>query len=298
MYCLSVVYNNRICDFSDLLNKRLETIKNNVHINKTKCKNCNEAIIEYTIDDNVKEIESIIKDYIADGVVDIILNKYQHIIIKKQLTSKDIYFTEKDVTDIFNKTLEMINYNDKYNSEFLSYSISKRAKILKILLEYLEENNRINIEGFINFRLRFLIESIENAVEKVIEDLVVEKEFEEFIKLLKYFVDIQSPKIDTVNIFFMKEKKYILYDKDMKIINNDYLREIAKEMDENDMGYDDLLISSLITIAPKKLILHTQERKEDDIIKIIMSIFNDKVEICDGCNLCSMSNKMNFIKRD
>lgn len=302
MYCLSVVYNNKICNFSDLLNKRLETIKDNINIKDRSYKNGNETEIQYIIKDenieNINEIKSIMKDYLAEEITDVILNKYQYFIIKKQLALKDIYFTEDDIRNVFNKTLEVIDNNEKYDRNLLSYKISKRSKILKALLNYLEKNDNINIEGFINFRLNFLMEIIENTVEKVVEDLIIEKEFDEFINILKYFVDIQSPKIQTVNIIFMKNKKYLLYDEDMKIINNDFLKEIAKEMDENEMGYDDLLISSLITIAPMKLILHIQDRKDDDIIKIIQSIFDEKVEVCYGCNLCTVDNRINLIKRD
>jgi len=302
MYCFSVVYNNKICNLSDVFNKRFQAIKHSINIDSSSYEEGNETIIEFKVnDENIKditEIKRIVKDYIADGIAETIISKYQYVIIKKQLISKDIYFTQNDIKDIFNKTLEIINKNENGERDLLTYKINKRAKIFKILLDYLENNNSINIEGFINFRLRFLIEKINEAVEKVVEDLVVEKEFEEFIKMLKYFVDIQSPKVETVNIFFLKDKKYLLYDKDMKLINNDYLKEIAKEMYENDMSYDDLLISSLITIAPRKLILHTQQRKGDDIIKIISSIFNDRVDICSGCNLCTLDNRLNFIKRD
>ncbi|MBS4536285.1 putative sporulation protein YtxC [Clostridium sp. D2Q-14] len=300
MYRLSIVYNNKVCNFPDLLNNRLKTIKDSINIRNKSYINGNETMIQYIIkDENIEkitEIKRIIKDYIAEEITDIILNKYQYFIMKKQLSSKDIYFPENDIKKIYNKTSKIIN-NGKYDGDLL-YKSSKRPKILRSILNYLEDNNEINIEGFINFRLNFWVKLIENTVDKVIEDLIIEKELEEFINILKYFVDIQSPKIDTVNIIFMKNKKYLLYDKDMKIINNDFLKEIAKEMDENEMGYDDLLISSLITIAPENLILHIQDRGNDDIIKIICSIFNEKVEICYGCNICTVDNKINLIKED
>ncbi len=40
---------------------------------------------------------------------------------------------------------------------------------------------------------------------------MVEKEYNEFIKLLKYFVDVQENKIDEVNIIIDKLGNYIRY---------------------------------------------------------------------------------------
>ena len=62
---------------------------------------------------------------------------------------------------------------------------------------------------------------------------------------------------------------------------------------ENDMNYDDLLISSLITIAPSKIIIHSQEQHDDKkIIEIIENIFVNKISICNKCELCNQGGNV------
>ena len=44
--------------------------------------------------------------------------------------------------------------------------------------------------------MKELREDIEEIIDKVVEEYMVEKEYREFVKLLKYFVDIQESKIE------------------------------------------------------------------------------------------------------
>ena len=50
------------------------------------------------------------------------------------------------------------------------------------------------------------IEQLEESVDKAIDEYLMDKEYREFIKLLRHFVDLQEPKRDVVNIVFHKHK--------------------------------------------------------------------------------------------
>ncbi|NBI05441.1 putative sporulation protein YtxC [Senegalia massiliensis] len=297
MYCLTIEYNSGICDIFNILNNKVKMIDSITDVKKIYNKIGELSKISYFIDEKENEeyIKKIINDNIASELSDLILKNYQFHMIKKELANKDIYFKDADIDNICNKSLYYIEkeYKD-YN--LIKPRLSKRSKINKLLLDYLSQNNCINIEGFINFRLKFLRRFIKNTVDDIIQEFILEKEFEDFINMLKYFMEIQTPKFEIVNIFFVKNG-YLLYDNNMKIIDNNYLKQIADEMEYNEMGYDDLLISSLITIAPKKVIVHLGNRKEDDVIQIIKSLFDDNVLICEGCNLCRIDQKIDIHKQ-
>jgi len=297
MYCLTIEYNSDVCDILKILNNKFNFIDSIADIKKIYNKIGELSKISYFIDEKENEeyIKKIINDNIASELSDLILKNYQIYMIKKELANKDIYFRDVDIDHICNKSL---NYIEKEYKDYnlIKPRLSKKAKINKLLLDYLSQNNCINIEGFINFRLKFLRRFIKNTVDDIIQEFILEKEFEDFINMLKYFMEIQTPKFETVNIFFVKDG-YLLYDNDMKIIDNNYLKQIADEMEYNEMGYDDLLISSLITIAPKKVIVHLGNRKQDDVIQIIKSLFDQNVLICEGCNLCSINQKIDIHKQ-
>jgi len=233
-----------------------------------------------------KNMKNVFKHYMANGIADVIIDIYQENIIERLLRYNLYYFDKNEKNKIKANTLDYLKKNDYINTEGIIYKISKKSRILKSIIDFLEKNDSINIEGFINFRLKYYLDTIEDAIDKNIEDYFAEREYKEFIKILQYFVEIQEPKRDTVNIIF-SNNKYNLIDEKKLAINNEFLEEISEELSEIDINYDDLLISSLITIAPRKIIIHLDSGTNNfDIINIIKNIFLSKVTICEGCDLC------------
>ena len=68
------------------------------------------------------------------------------------------------------------------------------------LLSYLIENNILIIDGYLTFRPKTFNYLIDKAIDKVIIEIQLEKEYDEFIYMLQTFVDSQYPKIDLVNV--------------------------------------------------------------------------------------------------
>lgn len=293
MELLCIAIKEELDAASKILENQLDQFKKEeLNIFRHTNKVGNMTFLKYEVDESKKatkysNVENMFKHYVANAISDIILETYQEKLISKIINDKCFYLSNYEKERIRNKTIDFLNKNEYITTEGIMYKISKKARILKAVIEYLDLNNEINIEGFVNFRLKFFVESIENAIEKNIEDFMIEKEFDEFIKVLQYFVEIQEPKIDVVNVMF-KEDKYELYDGNKNMINNEFLHEIADELSESDINYDDLLISSLITIAPRNIKIHSLKNKERDIVKIIESVFPDKVEYCEDCNNCEL----------
>ncbi|SCG82633.1 sporulation protein YtxC [Proteiniborus sp. DW1] len=233
-----------------------------------------------------KNIKNVFKHYMANGIADVIIDIYQENIVERLLHYNLCYFDKEEKEKIKASTLDYLKKNEYINTEGIIYKISKKSRILKSIIDFLEDNDSINIEGFINFRLKYYLDTIEDAIDKNIEDYFAEKEYREFIKILQYFVEVQEPKREVVNIIFTNNK-YKLIDEKRLAINNEFLEEISEELSEIDINYDDLLISSLITIAPRKIIIHLDSGTNNfDIINIIKNIFLSKVTICEGCDLC------------
>ena len=54
----------------------------------------------------------------------------------------------------------------------------------------------LNLEGFYNFRMRSFQRELQQALDSAIDIHFAEKEYREFIRLLKYFLHMQQPKIE------------------------------------------------------------------------------------------------------
>ncbi|EOD00910.1 putative sporulation protein YtxC [Caldisalinibacter kiritimatiensis] len=243
-----------------------------------------------------KNIRKIFVHCVANILADVILDIYQQKYLNRYIAENYYYFSKSEKDKVKEKAIEFLNKGESFSTGGMIFKVSRKSKIIKSIVEYLETTDEIIIEGFINFRLRFFIDSIEEAVEKAVEEFLIEKEYNEFIKVLQYFVEIQEPKIELVNILIKGDKDYLLFDKNYRLINNDFFEEIADEIAESDINHDDLLVSSLITIAPNKVVIHFEynnsysSNEYEELIKIIKNIFEDKVSICRGCKLCNKNN--------
>ncbi|SHH79846.1 putative sporulation protein YtxC [Caloranaerobacter azorensis DSM 13643] len=292
MNLLIIGFKEKLEKITEILDERLCSFeKEKIHIDKKIEKIGDINFITYSIENGGevkhKNIKNIFNYYVAEAITDIVINIYQEKIIDRLIYDKYYYLSFEDKKIIKSRVVDYLNRNEYVLQEGIMPQISKKTKILKTIMDFLDESDSLIIDGLVNFRLKFFTELIEEALEKNIEDFFVEKEYREFIRVLQYFVELQESKVELVNIIFKSDGTYQLFDKKMNLIDNDIFQELAEEISENEMNYDDLLISSLITIAPKKIIIHIEKSIQDrEIIKVIKNVFQNKVSVCSGCRLC------------
>lgn len=179
------------------------------------------------------------------------------------------------------------------NSDFIK---SEKKLIFDEVYNYISENDEILVDGFVNFRLKKLEPFLDKVINNCIDEFFADKEYREFIKILQYFVDIQESKMALVNLV-VNNNEYKLFDIDNKEIDCDLFGEVINELSDEGISKDDILISSLITIAPQKIIFHgSEESKKTEVVKIIQNVFPEKVIFCTGCELCHLEFPLNSEK--
>ena len=119
---------------------------------------------------------------------------------------------------------------------------------------------------------------------------VVEREYNNFIKLIKDYVDSSPCLTDTVNLLYfggsstLLDKNLIPVEIDYETLNNKYLSDIS-------FSLNDYSLNTLLTILPDKLIIHILD-EEDEFINTLKLIFGNRVFICNNCNICTKSQKI------
>ncbi|NSW89758.1 MAG: putative sporulation protein YtxC [Firmicutes bacterium] len=225
---------------------------------------------------------------VSNALADYIMRSYEEKITKRIVNSNYFYFSQSERKDILKAAFKVIRNEDK---SFLNtlLQIRRRNIIVKKLMDYFDSSNSIILDGFVNFRLKDYIKDLEEIVEKAVDNFLMEKEYKEFIKLLKYFVDIQEPKFYNVHIVVDENSQYTLLDEKKQEITNECIKEYMNEISGGEINHDDLLVSSLITLAPKKVTIHNIENfKNKELLETIKSIFHGNITICKGCGLCKL----------
>ncbi|MDK2823107.1 MAG: hypothetical protein PWQ67_1154 [Clostridia bacterium] len=222
------------------------------------------------------------KHHLANIIADIIIEDWAHLLVNRIIRDHYYYFNEEEKKSIKNKAIELLQTDSFYRP------INRKNKIIQRVLEFLERNQEIVLEGFVNFRLKDYIHEIEDVVDIAVDDFLLEKEYLEFIRLLRYFVDIQEPKVNEVHILLEDNNAFKLVDCEGKQIESEYLDGFSVDLLNSSINYEDLLISALITLAPRIVVIHLVHLKEPkDTIKTIENVFGKRAKRCNGCSLCN-----------
>jgi putative sporulation protein YtxC len=227
-----------------------------------------------------------LRTHVSNALADCIIRQYEEKLIGRIINSNYGYFNSAERKEILNLSLRIIRNEDKNFVNSL-FQMRRKNVIIRKLLDYFEGSNSLILDGFVNFRLKDYMKDLEEIVDKAVDDFLMEREYREFIRLLRYFVDIQEPKFDVVHIIVGYDGKYILLDETRREITNECVQEFVNEISGGEINYDDLLVSSLITLAPRKLIIHcTNQFKNKELLETIKNVFSGKISICSGCETC------------
>ena len=94
-------------------------------------------------------------------------------------------------------------------------------------LQYFQEEKTIVINGFVMFRLGFYFVYLENLILQEIDQYLIQKDYDEFLDLIKYFIDISTAKRDTVEIYY-DGKTYRIYDENKLDITDLFIEDILE----------------------------------------------------------------------
>ncbi|TYO94550.1 putative sporulation protein YtxC [Desulfallas thermosapovorans] len=227
-----------------------------------------------------EQVEPVFKHQIAGVITDLIVSKWQDKLLQDIIRNNYYYFDDEEKSTIYDYARKKLNHNAKKQEK-------NRLWILRRLTEYLSFNSDLVIDGFVRFRLKEYVNDLYDVADQAVDDFLSEREYNEFIQLLRYFVEIQEPRADLVNVVLRPDGVFQLYDEKGGLINSDYLKDFMVDLAESEINYEDLLISALITISPKKITVHQGNGGfPAGTLETICKVFSGRVDRCPGCTLC------------
>lgn len=234
-----------------------------------------------------EHMQSLLRQQLAEIITDIILNNWEDVLLKDIIRENYYYFGDEEKKLIFDYSLRHINREGREAQNTL-YWLSRKKRINQKIMDFLKYNNRIIVDGFIRFRLKEYLAELRDATEKAVDEFLMEREYREFIQLLQYFVEVQEPRMEIVHLLIAESGSFKLFDDKMQPVCGDYTDGFLLGMLDNELNYEDLLISALITIAPRKINIH-RVCKNDHIttLETIRNVFTGRVSECSGCPLCT-----------
>ncbi len=218
-------------------------------------------------------VSSALADYILEALESLLITRIAHRRCRS-LPADDRKFVEEQAGRLLRGTNRSL----------------RKTRILYALLDYFDLNNSVNLEGFVRFRLPDYVHTIKQAVDQAYSKLETEREYQEFVNLMRYFVEIHEPRIPLAHVTLRQNGVFRLIDADGNTIDNEYLEGFVTDLVDTRLHSEDLLLSALITTAPREIVVHLKPKWS--VTRTLVNVFADRVTICTcDCQYCRTSNE-------
>lgn len=234
-----------------------------------------------------KDIVYIFKHQLAEFLAEHIIQDWENRLIWKEVNKKGRHLLPGDNIIVRDKAENFLKHCNSNESLNLLMNYGRKIKISHKIFDYLYYHNNLVIEGFIKFCMQDYLTEIRFAVDLAHEELQTEREYNEFIKLLRYFVETQPPLLLEVNILVDESGSFVLWDGNGTCIEHTYINDYIEDIGRVEINLDDLLVSILITVAPRRVILHNiKPETGSESLQMIRKVFDKKITDCKGCERC------------
>jgi len=261
----------------------IEYLKNNlkkiylkdVYFSCKNFKHYTNIIVHYKGDDTqefLKEVSTILSF--------LVIYEFEEVFFR-QIISKDFfYFSKEERSVILDNCFNIIIDSDTIIKE-------KFEILFSSFLNYIKKHKTIFLSGFINFRLQSYWDVLERIVEDAVNSYILEKEYNEFISLLRLYINSSETIEDVLHIVYSKDFT-IMLDSNKNIINNSQNAFKAKFLSDISFSTNDYTLNTLLTLLPEKIYVHLIDNKIDEFITTLSLIFEKRLEICTECNICKL----------
>lgn len=247
-----------------------------VYISSNQFKNYKNIIIHYKGTENQKFIHEV-----SCILSCLVIDELEENFLKQILQKNYFYFDSIEKSQIIE-----ICY-DIFTNDFNEIFDKKYNRLIDCFSSYLSNHKSIILTGFINFRIKDYLLILENIVDEAVNQFIIEKEYLEFVSLLKTYIKSQKSDCDVIHLVYNHENS-ILLDKDKNIIDNSNDIFKTKYLSDITFSSNDYALNGLLTLLPKKVYIHLIDNCIDEFIHTLTLIFENRIELCNDCNICKL----------
>lgn len=275
MKSLCIKTNN--IDIINYLQKSFEKINlNDTYISIKKFNHFNNIIIHYKGNEYTKFI-----NYISNSITKSIIKYYEEEIILNNITANYFYFDSYEKKKILENTLNLLS--DDINSQSRYDCINN--EIFALISSY----RSIYLQATINFKLIDYISFINSQIDTAVNKFLIDKEYVEFVNILRLYIksETENSKIEHLHLIY-KDKISIITDDNKNIVSsNDNMKKI-KYVSDISFSSNDFALNTLLNLMPKSITVHLIDGYPDEFINTLKLIFQDKIQICEDCDICNI----------
>lgn len=218
----------------------------------------------------------------------LVIDYFENKIIKNILFSNYFYFENYELTKILNLCEENICDDSDFSFQ------NRQILLFDDFYNYISNHKSIVLTGFINFRLNNYRNLLNELIDFSVNEFIIEKEYLEFISLLKLYVNTQ-PSLTSIIHVISSDFGIIILDKDLNVIEIDKNILDAKYLSDISFSENDFVLNTILNLLPQKIFLHLPKTdiNQFEFINTLKLVFETRIIICNDCNICNLYKNLN-----
>ena len=264
---------------NEIINYLLEEFNNidmeNLYISKRNFKIYTNLIIHY-LGNNFPLFYSTLSNILTSCIISI----YEEKILKHILDYNYFYFDNLEKIQILNNINSLFTSKDFFN---------KYDNVNLSLMKYIRENNSLVLDGFVNFRLKDYILFLDGFIDLAVNKFLIDKEYNEFVNILRLYINSEAhnSKYNHIHLIYTKGNS-ILVDDCKNIISTQDDIFNAKYLSDISFSSNDYILNTLLKLLPNNITIHLINTYCDEFINTLKLIFQNKINICEDCDICNI----------
>lgn len=265
---------------SDLINYLLNELKDidlkNVCFSENEFKLYKNVIVHYSGNDELLFVSKI-----ASILSFLVIDELEEDLLKRLILQNYFYF------DVLERNKILATCFDIMADNFCEDFDKKYNLLYDTFYDYLSCHKSIVLSGFINFRLKNYLSGLDSIVNEAVNHFVIEKEYLEFVSLLKLYINSQNYGCEMVHLVFSSSQSILLDEhKNLITVDDDIFK--AKYLSDITFSSNDYILNSLLTLLPKKIYIHLLDNYIDEFINTLQLVFENRINLCTDCNICQL----------
>ena len=210
---------------------------------------------------------------ISDLLTCLTFDSLEYDFLRKIALQNYFYFDSIEINQVLDICEEVLCDSDEFSFE------NRYSLLFDNFYNHISTNKKLYLNGFLFFQNKKYFKYLENTVDIAVNKFIIEREYLEFISLLRIYINSHSSGINLVSLYYNSSKP-ALFDENNNVIDiNDDLFDM-KYMSDISFSSNDYILNALLTLIPKKIIVHLADSSIDEFINTLSLIFENRITIC------------------
>lgn len=227
---------------------------------------------------------------LAEGVAEYITEVWERHELAKIVANEFYYYAAEEVEYLAESAVQMLAELKDHDGVPL-----RRRHIVDGVVDLLRHSQELLVEGMLRFRMNVLQVDLHRVIEQAIDEYLMDLEYQEFVKLLRYFLQAQDPGIPLLHMVCLEEDAPVrLFDGEGKPLIMDELEGAKQQANLRECGVMiEETMSALISAAPQKVHIHLAlgSSNPPPLVETVKKVFGEAAILCMNCPLCETARQ-------